>query len=167
MDSDDSCSDLFITQSNFRTNVKTQEASDAAEFFNTSFDLLENSGEVVEYFDFSKEISTSATAQPSISSAVKECHASEVKDSVSVDIVLQPQVSGEDTLNVPVGQEPFIPLVPDLFDDHDVDQIPDDVLAAALDSVTADTDDKERHGVPVSPEAVQENSAKGYVSLLS
>lgn len=151
MDSDDSCSDLFITQSCFRTNVDTQGASDAVNFLNGSFDLLQdNSGEVIEYWDFSKENSNNKSSPQMEEKALDKSKDDNV-----------PEVS-----NVEVGKEPFLPLVPDLFDDHDVDKVSDDVLSAALDSVTAELVDTERFGAPVLSNEVTENSGKGCVFLV-
>lgn len=143
MESDDSCSDLFITQSCFRSNVETQEASNAADFLDKSLDIsLElPTGDVVEYLDFTEE------------------HRKEYAKIAAENAQSSTAESTDD--NVLLGQEPFVPLVPDLFDDEDV--LPDEVLAAALDASEALQTCNDRHAKPVSANTVKENSTKGYV----
>lgn len=152
MDSDDSCSDMFITQSSFRTNVETQEASKAADFLSDSFILPDElpTGDVVEYLDFSHEVSNAKNVGAEITG-----HASETVRNETVAVPPLP--------NIDVGQKPFVPLLPDLFDDNDVNTVSDEVLSAAVDTVLSHGEERDRHGPPVSLQTVEENAVKGYV----
>lgn len=181
MDSYDSGDDLFITQSSFRT-IDTQDAADAAGFF-------DNSGELVEYWDFSSDLRNAETVSD-VQSVSQKCetvtavHAPALEDTVNV----QPQpLSCEESaaidvtsnvnvnLNVPqdviapaaenvvVGEEPFVALQPDFFDDDDTDGIDEDFLQEAYYALNAD---EKRHAAPVSDAHVAHHSGKRYVSIL-
>lgn len=136
----DSADDLFITQSNFRTD--TQDAANAAEFletdFNLSFDL--EAPETVEYWDFSKEVTN---VQQGNSDTKHEDHVIDT------------------AVNVVVGEEPSVPLLPNLQDD----EVTDEVLSSTLDAVIDSLPDEKWFAAPVSDATVQESSAKGYVTF--
>lgn len=140
----DSGEDLFITQSNFKSD--TQDAAGAADFFETDFNLSLDldAPEVVQYWDFSHD-------------------ASNVHDNEPVppaDLLSNP-VDAFDTENVIIGEEPAVPLLPNLEEDG----VSDEVLSGALDAALDSVQETNRFAQPVSDSTVQESSAKGYVSL--
>lgn len=158
MDSDDSASDLFITQSSFRTNVETQEANEAVNFLENSLDLSVElpTGDVVQYLDFTEDHKKEYARI-----AAENAKDSSTSSTTGVEHDHNNSAAASVPSNVLVGEEPFVPLLPELFDEEDV--LPDDVLLAALDASERVSD--ERHGKPVSSETVKENSTKGYVYL--
>lgn len=144
MDDSDSGEDLFITQSTFRTD--TQDAVEAADFLDTSFNLDVNfgEGEIVNYMDFSKQGSSAHDG------AVQQQHDAPI--SIEQD-------------NVIVGHEPVIPLVANLEEEKLYGELPDEVVSAALDAALSATAKEQRFAEPVSDGTVKDSSTKGYVSF--
>lgn len=147
---DDSGDDLFITQSTFRTEVDTQDASEAVDYFDTSIDFLHNdtdAPEVVQYWDFSDEV---CNAESVVDKPVEGRPEQVTETPLSIDA------------NVIVGQEPIISLENKL-DDAEVDAVSDEVVSAALQAVLGNAKDLNRCGDPVTDTDVSLNTAKGYV----
>lgn len=97
MSLDDSGEDLFITQSTFRTeeNVATQEADEAAHFLlDASFDLLSDD-----------------TSRPEVVQYMDFTH-EHAEELAKIN-------TSESMSDKPA----FVPLMPDLFDDSDVDKV--------------------------------------------
>lgn len=177
MDGYDSGEDLFITQSTFRS-VDTQDADEAVNFFDSSFvpESLIAKGDVVEYWDFSKSSNDVPSAPTVVSNEATTCAiplANTAKESEPQSAVKnlvhsanEAAVSVNTTVNVNdnviVGLEPFVPLVPDLLTDDDVDKVQDDVLQAAAKALTTEQQ-TDRFGKPVSDGEVQQHTGKGYV----
>lgn len=117
MDEDYDSGDIFITQSNFRT-VTMQDAGEAADYFQGFDSLLDencevSTGEVVQYWDFSHE--TNNDTIPATAGSVDSAKQPDVHAASEVNI--EPNVCAPDVVanvNVNVGQEPFVPLLPDL-----------------------------------------------------
>lgn len=148
----DSGEDLFITS--FRTD--TQNAGNAAEFLETSFNLSVDysTPEIVQYWDFSKDNSTSDDVSKPAGDVSSHIHVAE-------GVVQNSTASLDD--NVAIGEEPILPLVP-AFDSDTVEQLSDEVVSAALDDAVAVLQSSNRFGAPVSDGTVQQSSVKGYVS---
>lgn len=193
MDASDSGDDLFITQSTFRT-VDTQDADEAANFLDSSFisDSLMAKGDVVEYWDFSHEYrheydnvknvakegeSTLPTLEEgtsdtptTVSNTTKESTLdglvqNSAKPLQRGDVSISATVNLNE--NVVVGQEPFVPLMPDVLTNADVDQVGDDVLQAAAKALTTEANTTDRFGKPVSDGEVKQHTGKGYVHIFA
>lgn len=163
-ESDDN--DLFITQSTFRTD--TQEAAEAADFLDTSFDIFGTptqdvktteqlfAGRTVHYLDLSEHTSDHGTT---VSHDDTKSDCNHDKEEPTIEDIGASEVGLPVDENIVPGQEPFLPLLTE----DDVSTVSDDLLKAAVECVTADTNDGDRFAEPTSDATVEEHSGKGCV----